>query len=129
MNGNDPYRGSQDLLDAGERASEDIPEMSSEQRSALRESVDDIVAKTKTFLPDEYIVGSEIESGINGLTVTVAVQPPVGNPVTAGFEPDISDQSGKVTIDDGNEVARGLAASAAFQVKQAVNDDFTPVAK
>ncbi|MFB6186806.1 MAG: DUF5811 family protein, partial [Halobacteriaceae archaeon] len=120
MNGNDPYRGSQDLLDAGERASEDIPEMSSEQRSALRESVDDIVAKTKTFLPDEYIVGSEIESGINGLTVTVAVQPPVGNPVTAGFEPDISDQSGKVTIDDGNEVARGLAASAAFQVKQAV---------
>lgn len=134
MNGNTPYAGSFDVTQAGKRSPTDIPDLTPHQKRAFRASVTSIAARTREYLPNEYIVGSEISQGTNGPQATVAVQPPVGHAVSAGFQPDgddlDDDENGNlITDEDCNEVARGLAASAALQVKQAVGDDVTPTAR
>lgn len=119
MHGNTPY--------AGNAGIDEPVEMTAAQRRALRSSTTRIAARTREFLPDEYVVGSEISTGMNGgPQVTVAVRPPIGNPVSAGFEPDFADGEGEdvlIPADEREEVARGLAASAALQVKQAIGDE------
>jgi hypothetical protein len=122
MNGNTPYAGRDDVVEAGKRMPADVPESTPEQRAAMRADASDIAARTRSYLPDEYTVGSEVTSGAAGPKVTVAVRPPVGNPVRAGFEPEFD---GDVELDDEErtEVARGLAAGAALQVKLAVGED------
>lgn len=127
MNGNNPYAGSPDVVNAGQPA-EDI-DLTPEQRRALREAVAGIVDLTQSYLPDGYAVGSEVSSGVNGLQATVAVQPPVGHPVSAGFSPDLEDLESGLEEEDRTEVARGLAASAALQVMDNVGDDLTPTAR
>jgi hypothetical protein len=105
-------------------------ELTTSQRRALRAGLANIAARTREFLPDEYVVGSEIASGRAGVRATVAVHPPAGNPVSAGFEPDFStDEDAPISAADREEVARGLAASAALQVKQAVGDDVEQTAR
>ena len=100
------------------------------QRRELRAGLANIAARTREFLPDEYVVGSEIANGRAGVRATVAVQPPAGNPVSAGFEPDFSaDAEAPISVEDREEVARGLAASAALQVKQAIGDDVEQTAR
>jgi len=112
MNGNTPY--------AGPDATEPV-ELSVAQRRALRESLSRIAARTREFLPDEYVVGSEVNDGANGPQATVAVRPPVGKPVSAGFTPDVDDDdTDLIPATERDEVARGLAASAALQVKIAL---------
>lgn len=120
MNGNTPYAGRNDVVEAGKRMDTDVPEVRPDRRRALHASVRDIAARTREYLPDEYIVGSEVQGGVNGLRATVAVRPPVGNPVTAGFEPD-PETDADLDEDELAEVARGLAASAALQVKQTLD--------
>lgn len=130
MNGNTPYAGRPDIADAGRRASADIPDLSTEQRRALQAGLDTVAARTREYLPDEYVVGAQIVAGMDGPQGTIAVQPPVGPAVSAGFEPDFDDPDGEgITEEDRNEVARGLAASAALQVKQAVSGAVVPVAR
>jgi hypothetical protein len=130
MNGNTPYAGPDGALDPGQRAPQDRPELSRAQRRVLREGMAAIAARTRDLLPAEYSVGGEVSTGVNGPQVTVAVRPPIGNPVSAGFEPEVEeDEPDPIPDGDREEVARGLAASAALQVKQALNGDVPPTAK
>jgi len=99
------------------------------QRRSLRNSAATVAARTRDYLPGEYAVGTELAAVSNGVRALVAVQPPVGQPVSAGFTPDFDEDP---LLDDAerDEVARGLAASAALQVKQAMAEhDGDPVAR
>jgi len=131
MNGNNPYAGAPGVTDAGKRASADLPDLSTAQKRTLRHEVSRVAAQTRQFLPDEYVVDADVQSGVSGPRATVAVQPPVGSPVSAGFTPDQEaiDGGDPISQEDREEVARGLAASAALQVKQAVADSLTPTAR
>ncbi|WP_066411483.1 DUF5811 family protein [Halorubrum aethiopicum] len=125
MNGNNPYAGPPGVTDAGEPAPVDL---SPEQERRLRRTVAGIVSRTESYLPDGYAVGSELSVGSDGPQATVAVNPPAGHPVTAGFTPDLDELEAGIADSDADEVARGLAASAAIQVMDAVGD-VTPTAK
>ncbi|MFB6085696.1 MAG: DUF5811 family protein [Halodesulfurarchaeum sp.] len=122
MYGNTPY--------AGRPAEGDTPEVSATTRRALQERVSHVEKRTRRYLPDEYQVGSQVVSSTTGAQVTVAVRPPIGNPVSAGFTPDLENPAeDPISGEDVEEVARGLAASAALQVKQALGDDVPPMAR
>lgn len=123
MHGNTPY--------AGRPGSGDDPvDISPGTRRALQEGVSRVAAKTRRYLPDEYAVGSQIGRGMDGLEVTVSVHPPIGNPVSAGFRPELeTDPEEIIPAEDEEEVARGLAASAALQVKLATGEDVPPMAR
>jgi hypothetical protein len=131
MNGNTPYAGLPGSTQAGKRASADVPELTAEQKRRLRADVCRIAALTREFLPDEYVVDGDISNGVGGPQATVAVQPPVGNPISAGFTPDVDEFGDEDLIDpeDQAEVARGLAASAALQVKHAISDSVSQTAR
>lgn len=122
MNGNDPYAGPLGPTDTTPT------ELSAEQKQHLRKAVASIVAQTESYLPDGYAVGSELSYGTNGPQATVAVRPPAGHPVSAGFAPDFDGLDG-LDEEDQDEVARGLAASAAAQVMNAVGDDIERTAR
>jgi hypothetical protein len=126
MNGNNPYAGAPGVVDAGRPPEGDL---TGEQFRTLREAVAGIVSLTESYLPEGYVVGSELTYGSNGPQATVAVHPPVGRPVSAGFTPDDDDLDDGLTDEDRTEVARGLAASAAFQAMSAVGDELTPTAR
>lgn len=131
MNGNTPYAGLPGSTQAGKRASADVPDLTADQKRRLRDDVSCIAARTRDFLPDEYVVDGDVSNGVGGPQATVAVQPPVGNPISAGFTPDVEEFGEGALIDpeDQAEVARGLAASAALQVKQAISGSVTPTAR
>ncbi|RZV11687.1 DUF5811 family protein [Natrinema hispanicum] len=132
MNGNTPYAGLPGETGAGQRAAADVPDLSSAQKRLLHRDVSRIASRTREFLPNEYVVDADVSSGMTGPQVTVAVRPPVGHAVSAGFTPDLEDAVAAeevITADERDEVARGLAASAALQVKQAVNDSVRPTGK
>jgi hypothetical protein len=103
-------------------------ELSPEQRRRLRNDLTKIAARTRELLPEEYIVGSELADGAQGPRATIAVRPPIGSVVSAGYTPEEGAEIG-IDADESDELARGLAASAALQVKQAVSDDVVPTAK
>ena len=126
MNGNNPYAGAPGVVDAG--APPEV-EVTPEERRALRDAVAGIVARTQSYLPGGYTVGSELSYGMNGPEATVAVHPPAGRPVSAGFAPDADDLETGLSEADREEVARGLAASAALQTMNAVGDGLTPTAR
>lgn len=127
MNGNTPYGGAPGTVEAGQ-VSSDV-DLTADQRRAIRQAVAGIVARTQSYLPDSYAVGSELSGGSGGPTATVAVRPPAGHPVSAGFSPDLDDLESGLSDDERDEVARGLAASAALQTMNAVGDGVTPVGK
>jgi hypothetical protein len=101
-------------------------DLSPQQRRTLRRDLSSVAARTRELLPNEFVVGSEITQGSNGPRATVAVQPPVGSPVSADYAFDDG-----VTIEDAEreDLAMGLAASAALQMKQALPDDASPTAQ
>jgi hypothetical protein len=127
MNGNTPYGGAPGVLEAGQSST--TVDLTHDQRRALRQAVAGIVARTRSYLPDSYAVGSELTHGANGPTATVAVRPPAGHPVSAGFAPDVDEIETGIGADERDEVARGLAASAALQVMDAVGDGVTQTAR
>ncbi|KAB1193185.1 hypothetical protein GJR96_06890 [Haloferax sp. MBLA0076] len=127
MNGNNPYAGAPGVTGAGQPSHG--AELTGEQMDSLRRVVAGIVSRTESYLPEGFAVGSELSTGPNGPLATVAVHPPVGHPVSAGFSPDADELDAGLTDEDRDEVARGLAASAAFQVMSAVGDDITPAAR
>ena len=122
MEGTDPYAGP-----LGPTTTQDV-DLSVEQKEALREAVSSIVTRTESYLPDGYAVGSELSYGADGPQATVAVRPPAGHPVSAGFRPNLDELEG-LDEEDRAEVARGLAASAAAQVMSAVGDDIERTAR
>jgi len=124
MNGNNPYGGPAGPTDAA-RA-----ELSVDQQRRLRRAVAGIVARTESYLPDGYRVGSELSGGTDGPQARVAVEPPAGRPVSAGLTPDPEDLDAGLDEADRIEVAQGLAASAALQAMAAVDSsEFTPTAR
>ena len=127
MNGNNPYAGAPGVVEAGQPSAE--VSLSEEQERALRRAVAGIVTRTESYLPEGYVVGSELNHGQNGVEATVAVNPPAGHPVSAGFAPDPEELEAGLDDTERDEVARGLAASAAVQVMNAVGDDLTPTGR
>jgi len=115
MYGNAPFR------DDGPREA-----LTPDQRRTLRRDLTSVAARTRELLPDEFVVGSEITSDGNGPRATVAVQPPVGSVVSADYAPDEDPAIDEAQRDD---LAMGLAASAALQVKRAMPDDPSPTAR
>ncbi len=105
-----------------------VEELSAGQKDALRAAVAGIVAETESYLPEGYQVGSELATASGG-TATVAVDPPAGHPVTAGYSPDPDDLDGGLDAETQREVAQGLAASAVLQVMDAVGDGITPTGR
>jgi hypothetical protein len=115
MYGNTPFR------DEGSRH-----ELSTAQRKSLRRDLTSVAARTRELLPNEFVVGSEITQGSNGPQATVAVQPPIGSVVSADYTPEDDVAIGDTERDD---IAMGLAASAALEVKKAMPDDPAPTAQ
>jgi len=104
------------------------PDLSPKERQRLRRDLSRVVARTRELLPDEFVVGSELTHGAEGLQATVAVQPPVGSVVSAGYTPD-ADADVSIGDDERDDLAAGLAASAALQVKRAMGEDAAPAAR
>lgn len=128
MHGNTPHAGSPGTTDAGQRANADVPDLSSEQKRVLQHDAARIAMAVRDYLPQEYVVGSDVGQGMGGPEATVAVQPPAGEIVSAGFTPN-PDERRTVTDEDRTQVARELAASAAWQVKRTVGSSFTPAGR
>jgi hypothetical protein len=98
-----------------------VVELSPEDRRAIRSDLTRVAAKTRDLLPGEYAVGAELTTSSDGPEAMIAVQPPVGSPVSAGYRPE-SETDLRIDDEECSELARGLAASAALQVKQAMGD-------
>lgn len=101
--------------------------LTSEQRQALRRDLSNVTAGLRDVLPGEFVVGSEITDSSGGPRATVAVQPPLGSVVSAGFTP--TEEKMEISDDERDDIVHGLAASAALQVKQAMRDDAAPTAQ
>lgn len=78
-----------------------------------------MTARARSLLPDEFVIGAEIRDGADGPEATVAVRPPAGAVVSAGFAPEEADT---------DDLARELAAGAAVEARRA-NEDVEPVAR
>ena len=101
------------------------PELTPEQRKHLRQDLSSVVARTRKLLPGEFVVGSELSADATGPRATVAVQPPIGAAVSATCPLDGS----AIDEDECEDIAVGLAASAALQVKEAINSGPEPTAR
>ncbi|MFC7026513.1 DUF5811 family protein [Halomicroarcula sp. GCM10025710] len=93
-----------------------------------RKDLASVAARTRELLPSEFVVGSEIHNSETGPRATIAVQPPVGSVVSADYRPEDAESS-SITSDERDELAQGIAASAALQVKQVMGDDTAPTAQ
>lgn len=109
-------------LSGGDGPNSGGPALTPDQRRALRRDLASVAARTRELLPGDFVVGSELTSGASGLEATIAVQPPVGSVVSAGYSPT-GDQDIAIDDEQREDLAMGLAASAALQVKQAFPDD------
>lgn len=105
----------------------DAPELSPDDRRRLRRDLASVAARTRELLPGDFVVGSELSDGANGPEATIAVQPPIGAVVSAGYAPD--DAGASIDTQEREEIATGLAASAALQVKRAFPENGSPAAQ
>ena len=99
-----------------------------EQRQTLRSDLASVAARTRELLPGEFVVGSEVSDGATGPRATIAVQPPVGSVVSADYTPE-DPESATISAEERNDLAQGIAASAALQVKQVMGEDQSPTAQ
>jgi hypothetical protein len=102
--------------------------LTQEQRQTLRSDLARVAARTRELLPGEFVVGSEISDSEMGPRATIAVQPPVGSVVSADYRPDDA-ESATISADERDDLAQGIAASAALQVKQVMGDDVPTTAQ
>lgn len=89
------------------------PELSPDQRRALRQDCSAVARRARELLPDEFVVGSELVEANDGVRATVAVRPPGGTIVSAGFTAD--------ETADRDDIAHSIAASAALEAKSTPN--------
>lgn len=94
-------------------------EFSPEDRRALRRDLVDVATSTRDLLSDEFVVGGEISDDDGALSATVAVQPPAGSIVSAGF---VSDDDGADDPEGFESLALDLAAGAVIEAKHAAQD-------
>jgi hypothetical protein len=100
----------------------DTGSLSDDQRRRLKRDLAQVAERTRKLLPGEFVVGSELSAGVDGPEGTVAVRPPVGHVVSAGYTPEETDDPDvAISADQRDDLAQGLAASAALQVKQAMD--------
>jgi len=128
MNWNDSYGGPDAA--GGDLANEGA---SGVENRALRSNARTVAAQVRHLLPTEYDVTGDVTESANGPQALVAIQPPIGPAITAGFGVEDyateSEAGSGISNDERDEVASGLAARAALQVKQAVGDAITPTAR
>ena len=106
----------------------DPVELTPEQRTSVQNGVSAVVARTREYLTDEYVVGSELSE--SGLEAMIAVQPPIGNPVSASLQTELGgDGPTIIDSDEQAEIAKGLAASAAHQMMLALGEEFEAAAR
>lgn len=84
-------------------------ELTAEQRKLLRRDGAAVAARARELLPDGFVVGSELVDGPAGIRATVAVRPPGGSVVSAGFS--IEEDA------DPASLAHRIAAGAALEAK------------
>ncbi|MFC7140365.1 DUF5811 family protein [Halosimplex aquaticum] len=101
--------------------------LTADQRRQLERDLSLVAQHTRKLLPAEFVVGSDLTEGSDGPEATVAVRPPVGPVVSAGYTPEEADAT--ITEDERTDLAQGLAASAALQVKQALSGSTSPTAR
>ncbi|MFC7176917.1 DUF5811 family protein [Halosegnis marinus] len=85
----------------------ETPELTRDERRRLRTRGTAVAARARELLPEGFVVGSELVEGHDGIRATIAVRPPSGTVVSAGFalaEPD-----------DEEALARQIAAGAALE--------------
>jgi len=99
MHANSPHAGPAD------------PDVSVEHRRALRRDLAAVAAETRELLSDEFVVGAELSGHTEGLRATVAVQPPAGSVVSAGFD-------GGADATPPDALALDLAAGAVVEAKR-----------
>jgi len=87
----------------------DVPELTSEQRRQLRTRGTAVAARARELLPEGFVVGSELVEGHDGVRATVAVRPPSGTVVSAGFALADAEDAGN------DDLARQIAAGAALE--------------
>lgn len=104
------------------------PTLSEDQRRRLRTDLSSVAAETRELLPDEFAVGVELSQGTSGPQAAVAVRPPIGSVVSAGYTPD-DDADLPISDAERTDLAQGLAASAVLQMKQAIGDDLSQTAQ
>lgn len=95
-------------------------ELTPDQRRVLRQDGAAVAARARRLLPDEFVVGSELIEHPNGVQATVAVRPPGGAVVSAGFSLG--------ELEDHDDVAREIAAGAALEAKN-TPDRHAPAAR
>jgi len=101
--------------------------LTAEQRRRLERDLSQVAQQTRELLPREFAVGSDLTTGSDGPQATVAVRPPIGPVVSAGYTPQSADET--IDEDERTDLAQGLAASAALQVKQALSNNTSPAAR
>jgi hypothetical protein len=107
MHGNSPHAGPVDTQPSAER------------RRAFRRELADVAASTRALLSDEFVVGAELSGNTDDIRATVAVQPPTGSVVSAGFDPGADDAAVE-------SLARDLAAGAVVEAKRAAREGPRP---
>ncbi|WP_459191207.1 DUF5811 family protein [Halosimplex sp. J119] len=105
----------------------DPESLSADQRRQLERDLSLVAQHTRELLPAEFVVGSDLTAGSDGPEATVAVRPPVGPVVSAGYTPEEADAT--ISEDERTDLAQGLAASAALQVKQTLSGSTSPTAR
>lgn len=88
-------------------------DLSPEQRRTLRRDCTAVARRARELLPDGFVVGSELVEGSDGVRATVAVRPPGGTVVSAGFTAE--------ETEDTDDLAHRIAASAALEAKSTPN--------
>jgi len=117
MYGNSPFGGETEKVT-----------LTPEQRQALRNDLAGVAARTRELLPGEFVVGSEVSESETGPRATIAVQPPVGSVVSADYRPEDAENA-SISTEERDDLAQGIAASAALQVKQVMGEDTSPTAQ
>jgi hypothetical protein len=107
----------------------DAEALSDVQCRRLERDLSRVAARTRELLPGEFVVGSDLAEGANGPEATVAVQPPVGSVVSAGYTLENGDFESGIEEQERADLAQGLAASAALQVKQILGNQNRPSAR
>ena len=84
-------------------------ELTTKQRRQLRAGGTAVAARTRELLPKGFVIGAELIDGHDGVQAAIAVRPPNGTVVSAGFRLSEFDDG------DTDDIAQQIAAGAALE--------------